>query len=71
MRVLEDFSHALRDVRIIIRLIKLLVLSEGIFQRVRHVVQNGTTLTTLKDERLREQSTTETILRASKKSASR
>ena len=76
VRVLEDFSHALRDVlRIIIRLIKLLfVLREGIFQRfVRHVVQNGTPLTPLKDfERLRAQSTTETrLLRASKKSASR
>ena len=69
MRVLEDFSYALRDVRIIIRLIKLLMFSEGIFEFVRHVVQNGTTLT-LKDERLREQSTTETILKASKKSAS-
>ena len=52
VRVLEDFSHALRDVlRIISRLIiKLLVLREGIFQRVRHVVQNGTPLTPLKDE---------------------
>ena len=69
VRVLEDFSYALRDVRIIIRLIKLLMLSEGIFEFVRHVVQNGTTLT-LKDKRLREQSTTETILKASKKSAS-
>ena len=66
VRVLEDFSYALRDVRIII---KLLMLSEGIFEFVRHVVQNGTTLT-LKDKRLREQSTTETILKASKKSAS-
>ncbi len=69
MRVLEDFSYALRDLRIIIRLIKLLMFSEGIFEFVRHVVQNGTTLT-LKDKRLREQSTTEMIIRASKKSAS-
>lgn len=69
MCVLEDFSYALRDLRIIIRLIKLLMFSEGIFQCVRHVVQNGTTLT-LKEQRLIEQSNTEMIIRASKKSAS-
>ena len=66
VRVLEDFSYALRDLRIIIRLIKLLTFRKGIFEFVRHVVQNGTTLT-LKDKRLKAQSTTETILKANEK----
>ena len=66
MRVLEDFFYALRDVRLSIRLVTRLVCSEGMFERVRHVVQNGTTLT-LKDKRLKAQSTTETILKANEK----
>jgi len=66
VRVLEDFSYALRDLRIIIRLIKLLTFRKGIFEFVRHVVQNGTTLT-LKDKRLIEQSNTEMILKANEK----
>ena len=70
MRVLEDFSYALRDLRIIIRLIKLLMFRKGIFEFVRHVVQNGTTLTLKEQQRLIEQSNTEMIIKASKERAS-
>lgn len=70
MRVLEDFSYALRDLRIIIRL-KLLMFSEGIgFQFVRHVVQNVTTLTTLKEQRLILYRNAKIIIKANEKSAS-
>ncbi len=55
MRVLEDFFYALRDVRLSIRLVTRLVCSEGIFERGRHV------------ERLKAQSTTERMRKASKK----
>ena len=66
MRVLEDFSYALRDCESVFVSLNSSRFVKEFSNCVRHVVQNGTTLT-LKDKRLIEQSNTETILKANEK----